>query len=214
MSNNYHTQLNQQNGMLNEIASNQFLQFDQRPNSNNQQDDTRQPRPQWNNYDHIQGTPVKNEPVPREREPIPREREPVRVEQPRAQEDQNDIQLSDLEQPAPRQIERSPAPAPKKIRDASPEQIVAKEEKPKTEVKYVQPKPKKSKLKNYAIDYALVPALLTAAFIGLIHPMTSGYIEKFAPKMTDLKGIAIRGAMLAVIYIAIKLVVSQTIKKN
>lgn len=214
MSNNYHTQLNQQNGMLNEIASNQFLQFDQRPSSNNQQDDTRQPRPQWNNYDHIQGTPVKNESAQREREPAPREREPVRVEQPRAQEDQNDIQLSDFEQPAPRQIERSPAQAPKKIRAVSPEQIIAKEEKPKTEVKYIQHKPKKSKLKNYAIDYALVPALLTVAFIGLIHPMTSGYIEKFAPKMTDLKGIAIRGAILAVIYIVIKLVISQTIKKN
>lgn len=206
MSNNYHTQLNQQNGMLNEIASNQFLQFDQRPNANHQQEDTRQPRPQWNNYDHIQGTPVNNEPA--------REREPARTEPPRTQEDSNDIQLSEFEQPAPRPAERSPAPVPKKVREPSPEKIIVKEEKPKHEVKYVPPKPKKSKLKNYAIDYALVPALLAAAFIGLVHPMTSGYIEKFAPKMTDLKGIAIRGAMLAVIYIVIKLIVSQTIKKN
>uniref|UniRef100_A0A6C0C654 Uncharacterized protein n=1 Tax=viral metagenome TaxID=1070528 RepID=A0A6C0C654_9ZZZZ len=218
MSNNYHTQLNQQSGILNEIAS--TLQFDQRPQNFENDTKTRNTGPQfppprfdnaekqrpqydnpksWNNYGHIQGTPVNNE----------------RVEQPK----QDEIQLSDIEQRDP--------PAAALLPPQEQQQYVPSREKhhsPKMKEKYI-PAPEKtvavpeapestSPIKKYAIEYALIPISLVGVFILLVHPTTSAYLEKFIPKMTDLKGFAIRGAILAVIYIVIKIIISQTIQKN
>lgn len=71
------------------------------------------------------------------------------------------------------------------------------------------PVPKKE---NATIEYIIIPALLILLFVGLVHPKTSGYLEKYLPPMTNLKNIAIRGAVLAILYLVIRIGLKITCK--
>jgi len=56
---------------------------------------------------------------------------------------------------------------------------------------------------NKMVKYFIIPLLLVIVFIALVHPTTSKYLEKYLPSMKDMKGVFVRGAILAIVYIAI-----------
>lgn len=66
----------------------------------------------------------------------------------------------------------------------------------------------KTKSSNKMTDYFIFPLLLLIIFILLVHPYTSKYLDKYLPPMKNIKGYAIRGLILAIAYIVIKLLVS------
>lgn len=66
-------------------------------------------------------------------------------------------------------------------------------------------KPKDNKLTQYVI----IPIALIIIFVALVHPKTSGLLEKILPKMDSLKGYFVRGLVLAIAYIALIMVTSK-----
>jgi hypothetical protein len=226
MSNNYHTQLNQQSGILNEIAS--TLQFDQRPGIGNSvprfDNNVEKQRPQfdnaekrqqqhdisksWNNYGHVQGTPIVNNNNNERVERDIKSRESKDLDQTK----QDEIQLSDIEQHNTRPVVFSPQE--KQVHNSP--KIIKEKFVPVVEKTSKVPisTPASTPIKKYAIEYALIPLSLVGIFILLVHPTSATYLEKYLPKMADLKGCAIRGAILAIVYIVIKIIISQTIEKN
>jgi len=222
MSNNYHTQLNQQNGMLNEIAStNQLMHQRSAPDFDVKQGQQHgdQNQKSWNNYGHMQGTPINNE------KQVEHQNRNVSSRAPQIDSiKQDDIQFSDIERDTGKTVSGfSPAPLPR-IQEPIVEKISRRHDSPKNKEKQIvepfinseKPKPTQpeSQMKNYAIEYALIPIFIVIIFVLLVHPTTSTYLEKYIPKMVDLKGYAIRGIILAIMYIIIKIIISQTIKKN
>jgi len=71
--------------------------------------------------------------------------------------------------------------------------------------KVVQP----SKSKNTITEYVVIPVLLMIVFIILVHPKTSGMLEKYIPKMTSMKGYLVRAFILAIMYIIIRAATSM-----
>lgn len=62
-------------------------------------------------------------------------------------------------------------------------------------------------------NYIVIPVLLVIFFIILVHPKTSKFLQKYVPPMKDMKGFLIRGMILAIAYIVVKLVADSTKKK-
>jgi len=58
-------------------------------------------------------------------------------------------------------------------------------------------------------DYVIIPGFLVIIFVLLVYPGTAGYIEKYLPVMNDWKGYLSRGLLLAVLYIVIRFGVTQ-----
>ena len=67
--------------------------------------------------------------------------------------------------------------------------------------------PAQPKKKNTAIiQYLIIPLLIVALFVALVHPKTSAMLNKYIPPMTDMKGYCIRGVILAIAYLVVQLV--------
>lgn len=60
-----------------------------------------------------------------------------------------------------------------------------------------------TKKNNTVVQYVVIPILLVIIFVALVHPKTSAILEKYIPKMTNMKGYLVRGAILAILYIVI-----------
>ena len=73
-------------------------------------------------------------------------------------------------------------------------------------VRYVPVEKKESTM----VQYIIIPILLICIFVALVHPRTSKYLEKYLPKMKNMKGYLIRGLILAILYIAIKFITSSS----
>lgn len=63
----------------------------------------------------------------------------------------------------------------------------------------IPPGNKNSKL----INYLVIPILLIIMFIILVHPTSSGFLNRYLPAMIDMKGYAVRGAILAILYVIV-----------
>jgi hypothetical protein len=61
-------------------------------------------------------------------------------------------------------------------------------------------------------EYAVITIVLMITFILLVHPTTSSYLEKYLPPVTNLKGCGIRAAILGVVYIITKVIMTYTKK--
>ncbi|XWV26131.1 hypothetical protein QJ857_gp0949 [Tupanvirus soda lake] len=77
------------------------------------------------------------------------------------------------------------------------------------QIKYVPVEKPQSKM----MEYIVIPILLIVVFVALVHPKTSSILEKYLPQLTSTKGILIRGAVLAVLYIVIRFIASSMSKK-
>ncbi|XWV24883.1 hypothetical protein QJ856_gp0900 [Tupanvirus deep ocean] len=69
------------------------------------------------------------------------------------------------------------------------------------------------KPQNKTMEYIVIPILLIVVFVALVHPKTSAILEKYLPQLTSTKGILIRGAVLAVLYLVIRFITSSMSKK-
>ena len=74
----------------------------------------------------------------------------------------------------------------------------------------IQCPPKKS---NIVVEYIVIPAMLVGIFVLLTHPKTSAYLRKYVPPMKNMKGFIIRGLILAIAYIIIRMI-ANTVTKN
>ncbi len=66
---------------------------------------------------------------------------------------------------------------------------------------------------NNIVTYGVIPIVLIITFIILVHPKTSSILGKYLPPMTSMKGYLIRGVILAVVYVVLRLVTQNSIKK-
>ena len=87
-----------------------------------------------------------------------------------------------------------------------PSPLVAQPTKPP--INTVRPIAKKTGSTNILSDYLLVPVILLIIFIVFFYPKTAKIFDKYLPALTTLKGIVIRGSILVVCYILIKLIVN------
>lgn len=62
---------------------------------------------------------------------------------------------------------------------------------------------------NMMVDYLITPLILIVLFVVLVHPKTSGILDKYLPSITNFKGLLIRGAILAITYIVIRFATSK-----
>lgn len=66
---------------------------------------------------------------------------------------------------------------------------------------------------NAMVEYVVIPILLIIVFIVLIHPKTSGMMDKYLPSINTTKGILVRAVILGMVYIIISFI-ANTMKKN
>lgn len=69
----------------------------------------------------------------------------------------------------------------------------------------VPTKPQPVAHKSQITNYLIMTALLFALFVFLVHPKTAGLIEKYVPKVDKTKGIIMRGIILCIVYVVIRL---------
>lgn len=173
-NNNYHTQIDNKNNMLHEIAANNHL---------------------LQNYPgmHYQGTPINNQQLPN------------------AYQNQEEIELSDTKTEKKVRFD----PETQKINQKIQQVLQNKSNIPSKighhfRRGYPYPPPPKyfcvPKQENKMVEYIVVPILLIIIFVIIVHPKTSGYLDKFLPK-SGMKGYLSRGLVLAIAYLIIRLVV-------
>ena len=76
-------------------------------------------------------------------------------------------------------------------------------------IKYI-PVPKQE---NKVVEYVVIPILLIIVFIFLVHPKTSRILGKYLPKMKTMGGFVVRGSILAIIYLIIR-ILANSMEKN
>ena len=67
---------------------------------------------------------------------------------------------------------------------------------------------------NIAVDYIIIPIILVIIFVLITYPKTSKILRKFLPPMRNLKGFIIRGLILAIAYIVVRLLFNTVRPKN
>ncbi len=67
---------------------------------------------------------------------------------------------------------------------------------------------------NIAVDYVIIPIILVIVFVLITYPKTSKILRKFLPPMRNLKGFAIRGLIIAIVYIVVRLSLNAILTKN
>ncbi|MEM0354062.1 MAG: hypothetical protein QXW79_00635 [Thermoplasmata archaeon] len=79
----------------------------------------------------------------------------------------------------------------------------------------VQFKPNKSmsKKEGSTSEYVTMSIVLVVTFIVLVHPRTSKILERYLPKIDSMKGCLIRGVILVTIYIVARFFLDSTGKK-
>lgn len=244
MNNNYHTQLDKQPNMLNEIAANNHLLQQQMQNfpgtpinksiSNNlplmnqqlpvqpQMNQTFDPQqmqqlmhqyvsqnqPQNNSTQINNGNPVNNE--EEELELSETKQESKKTVEKKILSDSKTSNLKSQRDIRP-EPENTQSQINKQIqklsqtKDTSGDLMIPHSNKtqslPKT---YIACPPVSHENKTF--NYVIMPLLLIIFFVILVHPKTSSLLEKYVPKMNDLKGIFVRGIILAIAYLVIKIV--------
>lgn len=63
------------------------------------------------------------------------------------------------------------------------------------------PPPATASKSTTTTEYVIMPIILLIAFIALVHPTTSNFLEKYVPAMNSMKGYFVRGIILVIIYI-------------
>lgn len=175
MNTNYHTQLDsavqQQNNMLTDIAARNQLL-----QSGNYQ--------QQQMMSNLQGTPIpRNISTDPRTYNRPEQRQATALSEIELSEQNSEVNkinqnLTNLpvKQPPPPMPKRAPRPRP------PPAPVLA----PKS---------------TTTTDYVIMPIILLIAFIALVHPTTSSFLEKYLPAMNSMKGYFVRGMILVIIYI-------------
>jgi len=199
MSNNYHTQM--QPNMLNDIAmehkitqkdNNQFM-------SHSQQEQIKYQLQQEQLKLQMQQEQLKQEQL---KTKLQQEQLNAKLQQEKIKSETNmdEIVLSDVKQTEEKQMPINSNIVPKVVT-------------PQWTPQNVQPSSSFASNKTIA-DYVIIPVLIAITFILLVHPTISGYIEKYLPPMNGIKGYAIRGIFLAVLYIVIRFGVNYFYLKN
>lgn len=233
MNNNYHTQLNKQNNILNEVAANNQLLQNTLPPLNPQ-----------GGYSGV--TFNKNLPPGYQTNQVPYLQQGHVVTQPAsgaATQSQDELELSDsnldLNQASDRNmVDGSGYVAEQKTsqnvvgRKTSAKQTLFRDGNLALKVephssafsgKYL-PRGKDpvhiSSIKNMSnkdgstFEYVVVPIILIVGFIILVHPRMSKFLERYLPKMDSMKGCLVRGAILAIIYIVARFFLDSTGKNK
>ena len=247
MNNNYHTQLDKQNNMLNEIAANnQLLQNDKNtmamnpallqqmqnfpgtPINKNSQQITPQTMQQLTPQQQMlyaQQLALQNQIYQQQLNPnMNQYANQTYAKQPQPQDDE--IELSEPK-PDPKQKinEIAQQVATSKQQQGQPYDTADQQVQVLADPKVLRPHrrphppiPNPTKItpakSNKTIEYIIIPLLLVCVFVALVHPKTSGLLEKYLPKMENIKGYLVRGLILAIVYIVIKLVTSSIGNKS
>ena len=221
MNNNYHTQLNSQNSMINDVAANRQNNAFNKQNSTLNEIAANRHLTQMPVY---HGTPINNFNIPQNL--VPQNHVPQNhVSQnhvpqnhvPQNHVPQNSIDELELSDKHVEQVKSVPAaaPTPKDINKEVQRIIQTNKSKKENESKskskskssanhqLIQPTrvPEKKKSK-FAMNYIVIPIILLITFFLLLYPKTSGMIDKFASIDTN-KGIFVRGIILVVVYLVI-----------
>lgn len=259
MNNNYHTQMDKPNNILNEIAANNQLLHNDLSRENpqiatNRNHDAMIQQLQLQNLQNFPGTPInKGNQLVQMQNPqmtqqmqqqilaqqqqqnqiyqqpqipglgqYPNPQYPSKVIQAPLQQlnDNDEIELSEprveIKQRAPQEIKNE-----SKIQQVQQQQFQPQNQQaditqqPLKKMRrpphfmpphLLPPPPPPVKKSSSTMEYIIIPILLMITFIVLVHPKTSGMLEKYLPKMTSMKGYLIRGLLLAVIYVVIKFI--------
>lgn len=185
MNNNYHTQLDKQSSILNDIAANNQLLQQQIPN--------------------YAGTPISSnippnlqlDPLLIQQQYYTQTQKPAEVEYPSSFNDE--IDFSD-EKPSPnksiKQKNVQSTDNSNKIVAYPPKNIL-----------------KQSKQSN-SLSIFITPILLIILFTLMVNPTTSKVLEKYLPKMDNFKGIIIRGTVLAVLFFIVSTILRYTFNNS
>jgi hypothetical protein len=221
MNNNYHTQINGANhngvnpNLLNEIAANNHLlqqsstgqAFQGTPINHPDQNQTQyqRPTPHYPNntlpQSEQEGYPGKGG---YQESSVRSQLHPYAPNNPPVSESGIDIELTEQDnQPV---IEKSVIKNDKVDTRVEKMQIV------EAPTKSIQPASQPTYItiekKNNITDYLLNFIVLAILFIVLVHPKTSIYFEKYLPPLTSIKGVAIRGVILATVFTIISFLAS------
>ena len=262
MNNNYHTQMDKQNNMLNEIAANNQLlhtdiaRMDPRENPqlaterNSINMNLQQLQQQLNlqNLQNLQGTPInKGNSLPQQvpnPQLTPQQAYAQQLVQQQAhqnqlyQQQQQQQQLpaigqysnqsvqqqipadnDEIELSEPK-VEAKPRQNPEIKNESKVQQIQQVQNRVPLPLQEIYPPPRRIprrsptlnpnippepvKKSNATTDYIIIPVLLIIVFVFLVHPKTSGFLEKYLPKMASMKGYLTRGLILALVYMVVK----------
>lgn len=58
-------------------------------------------------------------------------------------------------------------------------------------------------------EYVIMPIVIFAAFVLLVHPSTSKYFDKYLPSITNTKGLLIRGVILVIVYVVARFILTM-----
>lgn len=228
MNNNYHTQLDKPSNMLNEIAaSNKLLQGE---TAATQALLPQQQMQIMQNMQNFPGTPINKSQVnPQLLQQFNAQQQMLYAQQlAQQQAQQNQLYQQQLQSQtypkAPQQIDTDeielsePKPEPKQIQQQpeptqvpNPQNNLVQSDLPHKKIiqhrrphaPHPKPQPPANKT-NTTMEYIIIPIILLCVFVALVHPKTSGLLEKYLPKMDSMKGYLTRGLIFALIYIVIK----------
>jgi hypothetical protein len=159
-----------------------------------------QSNPQYNDNDEIE----LSDPRPRPKQPtqLLQEQQPTG---PTCRPDEPEPQPDQINQPnqVPQNARPQHQPPNKNI---DPREIINPN---RLSPRRLRHKPAPAPTTNNTTEYLILPFILLLCFVGLVHPSTAKYLDKYLPSMKDTKGIFVRGMILAIIYVAIKMGLSM-----
>lgn len=242
MNNNYHTQMDKQNNMLNEVAANNNLLQQQMQNFqgtpiNKTVQQTQQLTPQQIMYAQMMQQNQKMVPQG------PQGPQSQPFQQTQLQTD-DEIDLSDIkpeskpENNSNKPIDKQNQQINKQIQQVlqnntnsnpnlNPNPIGAQTKPIKAPtlpkklpiVPYhplttgnFPPPAQQNKSQSKLTEYVIMPIVILVAFILIMHPSTSKFFNKFLPSSRSTKGLFVRGLLLAIIYVVARMILNMTSK--